>query len=54
MLLAVYFVKIRSDNVSFIPERQNSQYKLCPLKTLKYFKITHCKTGESFLLKSTN
>lgn len=49
MLLAVYFVKIHSSDVSFIPKRQNSQ--AVPLKVIKFFK---CKTGESFLQKSTN
>lgn len=35
MLLAVYFVKIHSGNVNFIPKGQKSQYKLCPLKSLQ-------------------
>lgn len=30
MLLAVYFVKLRSGNVSFIPKEQNLQYKQYP------------------------
>lgn len=35
MLWAVYFVKICSDIISFIPKGQNSPYKLLTLKVLK-------------------